>query len=28
ETLERLMVRVMAFARFASDSLEFTKDLF
>ncbi len=23
ETLERLMVRVMAFARFASDSLEF-----
>lgn len=27
ETLERLMVRVMAFARFASDSLEFTKDL-
>lgn len=28
ETLERLMVRLMAFARFASDELEFTKDLF
>lgn len=27
ETLERLMVRLMAFARFASDELEFTKDL-
>lgn len=28
ETLERLMVRLMAFARYASDELEFTKDLF
>ncbi len=28
ETLERLMVRILAFARYASESLEFTKDLF
>lgn len=28
ETIERLMVRILAFARFASDRLEFTKDLF
>ena len=28
ETIERLMVRVLAFARFADENLEFTKDLF
>ena len=28
ETLERLMVRVLAFARFADEQLSFTKDLF
>jgi len=28
ETIERLMVRVLAFARFADEHLEFTKDLF
>lgn len=28
ETIERLMVRILAFARFADESLEFTKDLF
>lgn len=28
ETLERLMVRILAFARFADEHLEFTKDLF
>lgn len=28
ETLERLMVRIVAFARFADQNLEFTKDLF
>ena len=28
ETIERLMVRILAFARFASEQLEFTKDLF
>lgn len=28
ETIERLMVRILVFARFASESLEFTKDLF
>ena len=28
ETIERLMVRVLAFARFADEQLEFTKDLF
>ncbi len=28
ETIERLMVRIAAFARFADDQLEFTKDLF
>ena len=28
ETIERLMVRVLAYARFAGESLEFTKDLF
>lgn len=28
ETIERLMVRVLAFARYADESLEFTKDLF
>jgi uncharacterized protein YaeQ len=28
ETIERLMVRVLAFARFADERLEFTKDLF
>lgn len=28
ETIERLMVRVLAFARYADDALEFTKDLF
>lgn len=28
ETIERLMVRVLAYARFAGEALEFTKDLF
>ncbi|PVZ90204.1 hypothetical protein C9426_02155 [Serratia sp. S1B] len=28
ETIERLMVRVLAFARYADEQLEFTKDLF
>ena len=28
ETIERLMVRVLAYARFADERLEFTKDLF
>ncbi|MEB3753955.1 YaeQ family protein [Acinetobacter sp. MD2(2019)] len=28
ETIERLMVRILAFSRFANASLEFTKDLF
>ncbi len=28
ETIERLMVRVLAFARFADEQLSFTKDLF
>ena len=28
ETLERLMVRIVAFARYADEQLEFTKDLF
>ncbi len=28
ETIERLMVRIAAFARFADEQLEFTKDLF
>ena len=28
ETIERLMVRLLAFARFADEALEFTKDLF
>ena len=28
ETIERLMVRVLAYARYASEALEFTKDLF
>ena len=28
ETIERLMVRVLAYARFAGERLEFTKDLF
>lgn len=28
ETIERLMVRLLAFARYADESLEFTKDLF
>ena len=28
ETIERLMVRILAFARYADESLEFTKDLF
>ena len=28
ETIERLMVRVLAYARFAEERLEFTKDLF
>lgn len=28
ETIERLMVRILAFARYASEQLEFTKDLF
>ena len=28
ETVERLMIRVLAYARFAEDRLEFTKDLF
>ena len=28
ETLERLMVRIVAFARYADQQLEFTKDLF
>ena len=28
ETIERLMVRILAFARYADDALEFTKDLF
>lgn len=28
ETIERLMVRIVAFARFADEQLEFTKDLF
>ena len=28
ETIERLMVRILAYARFADDALEFTKDLF
>ncbi len=28
ETIERLMVRVLAYARFADEHLEFTKDLF
>ena len=28
ETIERLMVRVLAYARFADEQLEFTKDLF
>ena len=28
ETIERLMVRVLAFARYADEALEFTKDLF
>ncbi|QJQ52251.1 MULTISPECIES: YaeQ family protein [Vitreoscilla] len=28
ETIERLMVRLLAFARFAHERLEFTKDLF
>ena len=27
ETIERLMVRLLAFARFADEALEFTKDL-
>ena len=28
ETIERLMVRILAFARYADEALEFTKDLF
>lgn len=28
ETIERLMVRILAYARFAAEGLEFTKDLF
>jgi uncharacterized protein YaeQ len=28
ETIERLMVRILAYARFATEELEFTKDLF
>lgn len=28
ETIERLMVRILAYARFADERLEFTKDLF
>jgi uncharacterized protein YaeQ len=28
ETIERLMVRILAYARYADESLEFTKDLF
>ncbi|MFW1753837.1 hypothetical protein GFH30_09725 [Acinetobacter wanghuae] len=28
ETIERLMVRILAYARFADEALEFTKDLF
>lgn len=28
ETIERLMVRILAYARFAGEALEFTKDLF
>ena len=28
ETIERLMVRILAFARYANEQLEFTKDLF
>jgi len=28
ETIERLMVRILAFARFADEQLQFTKDLF
>jgi uncharacterized protein YaeQ len=28
ETIERLMVRILAYARFAHEHLEFTKDLF
>ncbi|TSH70840.1 YaeQ family protein [Acinetobacter sp. RF15A] len=28
ETIERLMVRILAFARYAEEGLEFTKDLF
>lgn len=28
ETIERLMVRILAYARFADEGLEFTKDLF
>ena len=28
ETIERLMVRILAFARYADETLEFTKDLF
>ncbi|UUS61530.1 MULTISPECIES: YaeQ family protein [unclassified Acinetobacter] len=28
ETIERLMVRVLAYARYADEALEFTKDLF
>lgn len=28
ETIERLMVRILAFARYAGEALEFTKDLF
>ena len=27
ETIERLMVRILAFARYADEALEFTKDL-
>ena len=28
ETIERLMVRILAFSRYAGEALEFTKDLF